>query len=164
MKLFPLFFIFYMLSYSSAAQSSVVDIYEAHTFPCDSIDGNWEANMCSGEKADFADSLLNRLYKEILRSLDKEIAKDQVALKRAKANTKTPDKDEIRMRATDIDHNQRLKQSIINSQRQWIKTRDTNLEVEQINCEGGSGCIAIVNQALVEETLDRIRKLESFVN
>jgi hypothetical protein len=60
------------------AQSSVADIYEAHTFPCDSSSGTLEAIMCSGVKAEFVDSLLNRLYKEILKSWTKKLLKISV--------------------------------------------------------------------------------------
>ncbi|WP_460558038.1 lysozyme inhibitor LprI family protein [Ferruginibacter profundus] len=164
MKSLLLFFVFYSIPFHSPAQSSVVDIYEAHTFPCDTGTGTVEINLCSGTKAEFADSLLNRLYKNILRSIDKEIKADQIALAKEKKLSKTPDKDQIYFRTKNIDQNQRLKNAIINSQRQWIKTRDANVEVAHINCEGGSGCNAMSNDAYTEETLDRIRKLESFIN
>jgi uncharacterized protein YecT (DUF1311 family) len=163
MKSFLLLLLLYCIPIYSPAQSSVADVYEAHTFPCDTGTGTVEINICSGAKAEFADSLLNRLYKKILRSIDKEIASYQAILKREKANIKDPDKDNINSTLKIIDQNQRLKNAIINSQRQWIKTRDANVEIAHINCEGGSGCNAITSDAYTEETLDRIRKLESFV-
>jgi uncharacterized protein YecT (DUF1311 family) len=164
MKFFPLLLLLYCIPFYSPAQSSVVDVYDAHTFPCDTGTGTVEINICSGVKAEFADSLLNRLYKKILRSIDKEIASYQAILSREKANIKNPNKDDINSTIKIIDQNQRLKKAIINSQRQWLKVRDANVEVAHINCEGGSGCNAITNDAYTEETLDRIRKLESFVN
>jgi uncharacterized protein YecT (DUF1311 family) len=164
MKSLPLLLMLYCIPFYSPAQSSVVDVYDAHNFPCDTGSGTVEINICSGAKAEFADSLLNRLYKKILRSIDKEIKVDQIALAKEKTLSKTPDKDEISFHTKSIDQNQRLKKAIINSQRQWIKVRDTNVEVAQINCEGGTSCIAITNDAYTGETLDRIRKLESFVN
>ncbi|MGG9960728.1 lysozyme inhibitor LprI family protein [Ferruginibacter sp. SUN106] len=164
MKSLVLFLIFYSIPFHSPAQSSVANIYEAHTFPCDTGTGTVEINICSGAKAEFADSLLNRLYKSILRTIDKEIKADQIALAREKMLSKTPDKDQIYFRTKSIDQNQRLKKAIINSQRQWIKTRDANVEIAHINCEGGSSCNAMSNEAYTEETLDRIRKLESLMN
>ena len=62
----------------------------------------------------------------------------------------------------EIDHYIRLKNAIENSQKEWIKQRKFNIKVYQINCEGGSACNAIVNQAVLNETLDRIKLLELF--
>jgi hypothetical protein len=45
----------------------------------------------------------------------------------------------------EIGQNQKLQQIIINSQRQWVKVSDLNVEVVQLNCEGGTGCVAIAN-------------------
>jgi len=45
----------------------------------------------------------------------------------------------------EIGQNQKLQQIIINSQRQWVKVSDLNVEVVQLNSEGGTGCVAIAN-------------------
>ena len=164
MKLITLLFLCCFYAAYSSAQSSLTDVYEAHTFPCDKESTTLEINICSGAKAEFADSLLNKLYRKILKSLDKDILKDKTILNGKKAGNKQADKDEVSFLLKNIDHNQRLKETIINSQRQWIKLRDANIEVERINCEGGTACVAMVNEAYIEETLDRIKKLESFYN
>lgn len=123
-----------------------------------------EVNICSGIKADCADSLLNKLYKKILKGIDKEIADNSKELeKRQKLKTKNKDdQSDIEFLTKEINHSRRLKQRIINSQVQWIKLRDANSEVVSINCEGGTACTAIVNSAWLEETLSRIKQLEDF--
>jgi uncharacterized protein YecT (DUF1311 family) len=162
MRSLPVFLLFYLAPFYSPAQSSVVDVYNAHHFACDSGSGTLETNICSGVKVHFADSLLNRLYKNLLRSIDKEITHHKTTLTKLKTNIKEPNKDDIDFSIKSINYSQRLKQSIITSQRQWIKAKDANLAVVKINCEGGTGCIAITNEACIVEILDRIKKLESF--
>jgi len=73
----------------SSAQSSLVTVYNTHIFSCDKGGSTWETNMCSGEKVDFADSLLNKLYNQILKSLDKEIANDKTNIIKERANKDT---------------------------------------------------------------------------
>ncbi len=67
----------------------------------------------------------------------------------------------IKFLVEEIDQNARLKKNIIKSQLAWIKERDLNYIVTSINC-GGSGYIACENESLINDTLDRIKKLQSF--
>jgi uncharacterized protein YecT (DUF1311 family) len=57
-----------------------------------------------------------------------------------------------------------LKNSIVESQKQWIKYRDENAEVIGITCETGTGCTAEINGSLISDTLDRIKVLQSLYN
>ena len=164
MKPFSLVAFFFLVGYISYGQRSYVDIFNSHTFPCDSEATTLDINICSGEKFDFADSLLNRLYKNILQGIDKEIASDSkqlTELQKLKIKNKESESN-IDVLIKEIDFDKRLKQSIIKSQVQWIKLRDANSEVVAINCEGGTGCTAEINSGLLEDTLLRIKQLEAF--
>jgi uncharacterized protein YecT (DUF1311 family) len=164
MKSFLLIAFSFLLSLSLYGQRSYVDIFNSHSFPCDSEATTLEINICSGQKADFADSLLNKLYKSIVKGIDKEIVNDNKQLTKLQG-LKTKNKESesnIGVLIKEINYDKRLKQSIINSQAQWIKLRDANSKVVSINCEGGTGCTAEINSAWLEETLLRIKQLESF--
>lgn len=162
---FPfLLLLLYFFPVHSSAQTSLVDVYNAHTFPCDSAGTTVEINICSGVKLEFADSLLNFAYRKIIKSLNNYIANDkkEIEIEQIKKDTGSESKEYIQSLFKDIDYNQRLKKSIIKSQQQWIKVRDLNYEVTRITCEGGTACTAISNQSLIDDALDRIKKLESF--
>jgi uncharacterized protein YecT (DUF1311 family) len=149
-----------LLTAMANAQSSAVDIYTKHHFPCDSGGTTLEVNLCSGEKADFADNLLNKLYKKILNHIDKEIKRYT-----GKISTKVNpalDSSEIKFAMNEKSYYVRLRQRLVTSQQQWLKFRSAHCDVESSQCEGGTACTALVNEAYVSETLDRIRQLEGY--
>jgi len=160
MKVFILFLVLYYVPQKIIGQESLVDVYKNHKFPCDSESTNVKINICSGVKTGFVDSLLNNLYNKILRSIDKEISTHNNAAKQKQTNKN--DSAEVRFAMEQRDYYMRIKQSIVNSQTEWIKLRDLNSRVEQLLCNGGAACTTLVNEAYVEDTLDRIKKLESF--
>jgi len=147
---------------TAIAQSSVVDIYKDHHFPCDSGTSSLETNLCTGKKADFADSLLNEVYHKLLKNIDEEI--------RSYSDTKIPkgatklDLSEIKFAVEQKNFFVRVKQNLVKSQQQWLKTRSADCEVQQSMCDGGSGCVGIVNDLYIRETLSRIRQLEEFAS
>ncbi|MGC4103617.1 lysozyme inhibitor LprI family protein [Ferruginibacter sp.] len=163
MKLTAILLLFFILPFCCSAQQSLVDVYKAKEFPCDSESGTIAINFCTSTKAEFADSLLNVVYRKLLSSINKDIAADKKSLNQETAKGKKADSLQLQMYRKNIDLNQRLKKSIIYSQQQWIKLRDANVDVASIECEGGTGCIAMTNQAYIDETLERIQKLESFL-
>jgi uncharacterized protein YecT (DUF1311 family) len=148
----------------SFGQIDLVAKFKAHKFPCDSGVTSLEANICSGVKRDYADSLLNHLYNKIIRSLDKEIreAKKEISAEQSKKDSGTESKENIKFLLKEIERNQRLRISIIKSQKEWIKVRDYNAEVIRISCEGATSCTSMENQSLLDDTLERIKILESF--
>jgi uncharacterized protein YecT (DUF1311 family) len=160
MKALILVLALYYFPYNATGQESLADVYNNHKFPCDAESTTLAANLCSGIKAEFADSLLNKLYRKILNSIDKEIARHNKSIKIRPVNKN--DSADLRFAVKQKDYYVRMKQSIINSQRQWLKIRELDSEVESILCEGGTGCTAMVNEAYIADTLERIRKLEYF--
>ena len=159
MKVFVVIISLYCLPLQAICQSSLVDVYKNHRFPCDDETSNLANNICSGIRYEFADSLMNKLYRKIMKSLDDEIAICNLAIKREKG---AKDSTNLKFALEDKNRYSRIKQAIVNSQREWIKLRDLNCAVEAIFCEGGTGCTAITNEAYIEETLARIKRLESF--
>jgi uncharacterized protein YecT (DUF1311 family) len=81
-----------------------------------------------------------------------------------KKDTRKIDKNFIDLLFKEIGQNQKLQQIIINSQRQWVKVSDLNVEVVQLNCEGGTGCVAIAKLLTIDDILERNKKMESFYN
>lgn len=69
------FFLLTVLFFSTAvfSQEHIADLFEKKKFTCDTSYSQLELNICSGEKAAYADSLLNLLYSKIIRHLDKQI-------------------------------------------------------------------------------------------
>lgn len=157
-----LIFLFCFLPGFAIAQPSLVDFYEAKEFKCDELDGTVNANICSGEKVAFVDSLLNNLYNKIIKNLDKEIVSSKQAILKLRKKVKYVDSSDLYYTEKKLKYDQNLRDAIVFSQRNWIKLRNSNISVEALLCEGGTGCIAITNEALIKEILDRIRKLESY--
>ena len=71
MRLVLTILLVFSVSIYSFGQKNYGEIYNSHIFSCDSGTGTVEMNICSGVKVKFADSLLNKLYKKILTSLNK---------------------------------------------------------------------------------------------
>jgi uncharacterized protein YecT (DUF1311 family) len=158
-----IFFSFFYILIAKGQTDFLAD-FKSHKFPCDSESTTLEINFCSGVRRDYADSLLNVAYNRIIKSLEKEIFVDQNKLKdeKLKRDSSSESKETIEFLSTEISYNKRLKESIIKSQRKWVELRDLNMEVVSITCEGGTAFVAIENQSIIEDTLDRIKKLEDF--
>jgi uncharacterized protein YecT (DUF1311 family) len=164
MKLLTCFLFLTLTNFSGYSQSDPIEDFKCHKFPCDSGSTTLEINFCSGAKLEYVDSLLNAIYRKIIKSINKEIVVDEKKLK-IKQSIKIDsikNKDEILFLVNEINYDQRLKTSIIQSQKEWIKMRDLNSKVISITCEGGRECIAINNLAEIDDVLERIKKLQSF--
>jgi uncharacterized protein YecT (DUF1311 family) len=144
--------------------SKTIKIFEQQKFYCDSNFTTVEVNLCSETKAIFADSLLNDLNRKIIFSIEKTINenKKDLSIEKSKKAIEKESINQINILSKEIDHYIRLKIVIENSQKEWLKQREFNIKVYQINCEGGTACNAIVNQAVLNETLERIKLLELF--
>ncbi len=162
MKLLTLIFFVSLLPTLSAAQQSLTEVYESRTFPCDTMSGTTQANICSGKRVAFADSLLNRLYKKIMKTLNSQVVQAKHQVQEVRAKGKNIDSIEWHYSMELLSYVLKLKTAIETSQSQWIKLKNANIAVIKINCEGGTSCVAITNDALIEEILNRIKKLESF--
>ncbi len=145
-------------------QSDGISTFNSHKFPCDSGSTTLEINICSAEKLEYADSLLNVIYRKILRSLDKNLAetKRDIQSEQSKKDTSAESKAQIEFLIKESVNIQRFRKSIVTSQQQWIKLRDSDSKVVRITCEGGTACNAIVNDAVLQQTLERIKSLESW--
>lgn len=163
MKLSSIFFFLILFNTFVFGQSDVIEKFDSHKFPCDTGTSTLEYNLCAGIRSEYADSLLNDIYKKIIKSVDREIIADKrkLKLKQSRKDSSLESKDDIQF-LQEIDYDQRLKISIINSQKEWVKVRDLNSEVVRITCEGGSACVGIDNLAELDDTLERIKKLLSF--
>lgn len=161
-----IFFLLLFLATASTSflgQKSLVDLFEAHRFLCDSGSTSLEINICSGERLHFADSLMALAYKRLLRSVDEEIAGYQNDLKAKRSIVVKAKNDSIQINAfsKEVARLKKYKQSIVTAQSQWKKSLDTEASVEQSNCEGGTGCVGMVNQFMTDQILNRISRLES---
>jgi uncharacterized protein YecT (DUF1311 family) len=164
MKMINLFLFLVLASSVCYSQSDPIEDFRSHKFPCDSGNTTLEINMCAGVKSEYADSLLNDIYHKIIRSINKEIstAKKELKIRQSKKSNSPETKEDIQFLTIGIDQDQRLKTSIIASQKEWIKLRELNAEVISITCEGGHECVTITNLAEIDDILERIKKLQSF--
>ena len=164
MKSIGIFLFVIFLNCFAFGQSDPLENFNSHKFPCDTATTTLEINICAGIKSEYADSLLNDLYNKIIKSIDRDINenKKELKLKQSQKDSSPDRKEYIQFLIKQIEYDQRLKISIIKSQREWIKVRDLNLEVVSITCEGGRECIAIENLSELDDILERIKKLQSF--
>ncbi len=164
MKLIAFFLFLILANFSSYSQTHTIEKFKSHKFPCDSGGTTLEFNLCTRVKLEYADSLLNAIYRKIIRSINKEIINDEkeLKIKQSKKIDSLKNVDTIQFLAKEIDYNKRLKMGIIQSQKEWIKVRDLNSKVISITCEGGHACVGIDNLAEMDDILERIKKLQSF--
>jgi uncharacterized protein YecT (DUF1311 family) len=132
-------------------------IFKKHHFACDSGYTQLEMSICSAEKADFVDSLMNSLYRKMIRSLDRKIQVETTRLA-----DKRLDSSEHAFAEMQRSHYRSTKQALVQSQIQWKRCREADCELERVGCEGGSACNMIVSIRYVEMTLGRIEVLEEF--
>ncbi|MFV7236864.1 MULTISPECIES: lysozyme inhibitor LprI family protein [Flavobacterium] len=107
----------------------------------DCYDGSQtEMNVCSANELIYYDSILNVRYKYLIKKIDTEIKDDYE------------------------NYNLRLKTSIINSQKNWIISKEKNREVFDIEYEGGSILPLAKNTQTIRDTKERIIFLEYFIH
>jgi len=154
-----IFFFLVMLFFSitASSQKTIADLFDKKKFACDTGFTQLELNICSGEKAEYADSLLNNLYKKIIRHLNKQILLQDKALL-----NKNIDSSERKFTQRERDRYNFTKLALIRSQQQWMNSRKADCELEREGCKGGTACNYIVNSRYIMMTLDRIRTLEEF--
>jgi hypothetical protein len=107
-RIYPLIFLLLCKSHLYS-QNDPVSIFNSHVFPCDSGSTTLEVNFCSGDKFDFVDSLLNGVYKRIIKAIDKDIHDDKRRIIEisSKKDTGSNDKESIRFLKDEIAHNDR---------------------------------------------------------
>jgi uncharacterized protein YecT (DUF1311 family) len=141
-----------------------IQIYNSQKFSCDTGTTTLETSICLATKFEFADSLLNVTYHKIIGDLDKEISQynSDVKILRSKKTLTNKEKDDLNQLTNDITRAQKVKQSVVKSQGEWIRLRDSNEKVTRAICEGGAGCNVEANQSLIDDTLERIKKFQQF--
>src|SRR3982751_472188 len=165
MKLIGIYLFAFLFTTCVFGQSDPIEVYNAHTFACDTGTSTLEITFCVGDKLEYADSLLNDTYKKLIKSIDKSVidSKKELTITQTKKNLSREDKTTIQVLLKEISNHQRLKASIIKSQKEWVKLRDMNSEVISISCEDGRECNAITILAEIDDTLERIKKLQTFI-
>lgn len=126
-------------------------IYNSHKFSCSSSYTSFEINLCSGEKLQFADSLLNQLVKRKLNILDDYIKMDKEEVLKAKENTFF-----VNCLRTNIAQ----KEAFLESQKYWKQMRKSNSKIVELGCDGGTSCTGIVNSAEIKDVLNRIKLIK----
>ena len=126
-----------------------VYIYYSHKFSCDSGYTSLEINLCSFEKLNFANSLLNELVNSELNKLDDLIKRNKEEVLKTKDNT---------FFANCLRINTSEKEEFMKSQKLWEEIRRSNSKIFNIGCDTGTGCVGIVNEAEIKDVLSRIKK------
>lgn len=142
------------------SMDSVIDkndpiyIFKSQKFPCDSGYTSYEINLCTREQLHFADSLLNLLVKTKLKQFDYLIAQD-------KAGLSTKSKGYF---VKSLKNNIASKDNFIKAQKKWEELRKLNSDYIGLGCEGGTGCVGIVNDAEIKEVLKRMQEIKERYN
>jgi uncharacterized protein YecT (DUF1311 family) len=110
----------------------------------DCYDGSQlEMNICSLKEYEYYDSILNVKYKAIISQLDKGI------------------KEEIQYKEN---HSSKLKTELVKSQKDWIKLKESNMDVYNEYYNGGSMRPLAINTQAIHDTKDRIEFLDNFAS
>lgn len=137
-------------------KSDPIYIYNTHKFPRDSGYTSYDYNMNTGERLQFADSLLYQLLKNKLDQLDKYIKIDKEMVLKVKDNM-------FFVNALKINTGQ--KENLIKSQKLWEEMRVLNSENVWLGCAGATACTGMVNDAdinFVLERMEKIKKIEAY--
>lgn len=127
-------------------------IYKSRKFPCDEgASSSYGYNLCSGERLDFADSLLRETVKYRLKKSDDFINRYKEGVLKAKGNSYF-----VNCLRMSIE----LKENFIKSQKIWEQMRTLNSEEIGINCDGVSTCTGIKNNGEIKYVLERIEKIK----
>lgn len=136
----------------SIDKNDPIYIYKSRKFPCDEGTGSsYGYNLCSGERLDFADSLLRETVKYRLKKSDDFINRYKEGVLKAKGNSYFVNC--LRMSVE-------LKENFIKSQKIWEQMRTLNSEEIGINCDGVSTCTGIKNNGEIKYVLERIEKIK----
>ncbi|MRX39749.1 hypothetical protein GJU43_10725 [Flavobacterium sp. LC2016-23] len=137
-------------------KSDPIYIYNTHKFPRDSGYTSYDYNMNTGERLQFADSLLNELLKSKLNMLNKYIKIDKEMVLKVKDNT-------FFVKALKINIGQ--KNNLAKSQKLWEQMRKLNYDNVWLGCSGATACTGIANDAdikFVLERMEKIKKIEAY--
>ncbi|QSB26060.1 hypothetical protein [Flavobacterium sp. CLA17] len=137
-------------------KSDPIYIYNTHKFPRDSGYTSYDYNMNTGERLQFADSLLNELLKSKLNMLDKYIKIDKEMVLQVKDNM-------FFVKALKINIGQ--KNNLVKSQKLWEQMRALNYDNVWLGCSGATACTGIANDAdikFVLERMEKIKKIEAY--
>jgi uncharacterized protein YecT (DUF1311 family) len=166
MKTLYIVIFFLLLKLTVLGQPDMYNNIQTHIFPCDTGKTTYDRNRCSGIKRDYFDSTMKLIFNKIDFALESEITDLKVILKQELSK-----KDSIVMRKVNlsdltksIEKLKSLKDDLVKSQKVWEKERDHNVRVISALVEGGSGFVEFENQSLIDDTLERISKLLTFMN
>lgn len=133
-------------------KKDLIYIYKSRKFPCDESTGSsYGYNLCSGERLDFADSLLREAVKYRLKKSDDFVKRYKEGV--LKANSNSYFINCLRMSIAS-------KENFIKSQKVWEEMRALNSEEIGIYCDGTSTCVGIKNNGEIKFILDRIEKIK----
>lgn len=111
---------------SGFSQKHIADLFDKKKFACDTSFTQLELNICSGEKAAYADSLLNLLYNKIIHHLNK-----QMQLQEKKLSLKTIDSSDRKFALEEYEYYRSTKKALVSSQSQWISSRKADCALER---------------------------------
>lgn len=120
---------------------------ETWHLPCDTDDKQQNMNVCSFQKAEMADSLMNVLYERIVTVYSLKIA-DLIT-----ANAEID--------SSMIEYYKDLLVSIKTSQSKFVEYRESLMDVETIENQGGSIMSFMINTAHLKATIERIKWIDS---
>jgi hypothetical protein len=126
-------------------------IYYSKKFTCGSGPSSYEANICTGEKLRFADSLLSDLVKNKIKMLDQEILVDKEAIEKTGKNN---------FFITALKSNSFKKIKLIKSQNLWNEMRVLESKDVSLECgDAAAGCPGVVSNAEIKIVLERMKEI-----
>lgn len=127
-------------------------LYRSHKFSCDNDAGSSIGySLCSMEKLQFVDSLLNGIVKNRLKEFDEYIKRNKEGVLKSKDNSYFSNCLRINIAS---------RENFVRSQKVWTEMRTLNSEEIHLGCDGGSACGGMTNDAEIEYVLDRIKKIK----
>ena len=115
---------------------------------CDSLFTQADLNNCTYNEFKKADSLMTSVYNNLISLIGESIKEIE--------SKDFPDKEYK-------DWYSRLRNSIITSQEQWVKLRDSNSNIINIQYEDGSMRRMAINISATDDTYIRIKKLKEIM-
>lgn len=127
-------------------------IYKSRKFPCDKDAGSSIGyGLCSMERLQFVDSLLNGIVKFRLKEFDDFIKRNKEGVLKAKGNSYFVNCLKINIAS---------KENFVRSQKVWEEMRVLNSEEIHLGCDGGSACGGLTNDGEIKYVLERIEKIK----
>ena len=123
-------------------------------------------DMYDGKVAATPDSAMKLIYCKMVFALDSEVSGFKGILNQELSKNDSLDmrKANINEWTKSIDKFKSIKDDLVKSQQEWEKERDHNFNVISALVEGGSGFVEFENQSLIDDTLERIKKLLTFMD